>query len=135
MAKDYYQVLGVAKTASVEDIKKAFRKQALKMHPDQGGDEQAFLELKQAFEYLITNQPKDSEINLSASYDPFTDTAYYQHTFFAPEHDRMAEFERSIRAEGCPTCHGMGKISKLVDASKGFLGREERFCKCQIVKV
>ena len=32
--RDYYEVLGISKTASDEDIKKAFRKLALKFHPD-----------------------------------------------------------------------------------------------------
>lgn len=34
----YYDVLGVAKDASFDEIKKAFRKKALKEHPDKGGD-------------------------------------------------------------------------------------------------
>ena len=34
MGKDYYQILGIEKGASDEDIKKAYRKQALKWHPD-----------------------------------------------------------------------------------------------------
>jgi len=129
-----YRILGVAQDASLADIKKAFRKKALQLHPDQGGDTQAFLALKEAFEFLITNQPRDMEIGFDPSYDPFTDLDYFKHTFFAPEHDNIAEFERSVRAEGCRYCHGIGKISKLVDASKGFMGLEERFCSCQIVQ-
>jgi molecular chaperone DnaJ len=57
MAKrDYYEVLGVAKTASADEIKKAFRKAAVEHHPDRGGDETKFKEINEAYEVL-----KDSE--------------------------------------------------------------------------
>src|SRR3989338_6991232 len=51
--KDYYQVLGVQKTASEADIKSAFRKLAQKYHPDKkGGDEAKFKELSEAYSVL-----------------------------------------------------------------------------------
>lgn len=54
--KDYYKVLGVAKNASVDDIKKAFRKLARKYHPDVNpGDkrsEEKFKEINEAYEVL-----------------------------------------------------------------------------------
>ena len=37
-----YQILGVEKTASADEIKKSFRKLAMKMHPDKGGDVEKF---------------------------------------------------------------------------------------------
>lgn len=51
-AKDYYDILGVPRTASAEEIKKAFRKQARKHHPDAGGSEERFKELNEAYEVL-----------------------------------------------------------------------------------
>ena len=50
--KDYYQILGIGKNASVDEIKKAFRRQAVKHHPDQGGDEAKFKEINEAHEVL-----------------------------------------------------------------------------------
>lgn len=50
--KDYYEVLGVDKGASADEIKKAFRKNAVKHHPDKGGDEAKFKELNEAYEVL-----------------------------------------------------------------------------------
>lgn len=53
MAKDYYNVLGVDKKASKDDIKKAFRKLAHKYHPDKGGtDESKFKEITEAYSVL-----------------------------------------------------------------------------------
>ena len=54
--KDYYAVLGVAKTAAAEDIKRAYRKLARKWHPDVNpGDEKAeerFKEISEAYHVL-----------------------------------------------------------------------------------
>jgi molecular chaperone DnaJ len=51
--RDYYEVLGISKTASADEIKKAFRKAALKYHPDkEGGDEAKFKEANEAYEVL-----------------------------------------------------------------------------------
>lgn len=54
MAKrDYYEVLGVSKNASDDEIKKAFRRLAVKYHPDkEGGDEDKFKEASEAYEVL-----------------------------------------------------------------------------------
>ena len=57
--RDYYEVLGVAKNASVDEIKKAFRKAAVQYHPDkQGGDEAKFKEVNEAYEVLKDQQKR-----------------------------------------------------------------------------
>ncbi len=51
--RDYYEILGVTKSASADEIKKAFRKLAVKYHPDKdGGDEAKFKEANEAYEVL-----------------------------------------------------------------------------------
>lgn len=66
--KDYYSILGVSKTASAEEIKKKFRKLALKYHPDRNpGDEKAeakFKEISEAYEVLGDSEKR-------AKYDRF----------------------------------------------------------------
>lgn len=52
MAKNYYDILGVKKDASADEIKKAFRKKAQKHHPDAGGDEETFKQINEAYEVL-----------------------------------------------------------------------------------
>lgn len=49
---DYYAVLGISKTASQDDVKRAFRKLAMQHHPDKGGDETKFKQLNEAYSVL-----------------------------------------------------------------------------------
>lgn len=56
--KSYYDILGVPKTASADEIKKAFRKQARKHHPDAGGSEEKFKELNEAYEVLADDEKR-----------------------------------------------------------------------------
>ena len=51
--RDYYELLGISKSASDDEIKKAFRKKAIEHHPDKaGGDEAKFKEINEAYEVL-----------------------------------------------------------------------------------
>lgn len=62
MGKDYYKILGIAKNASEDDIKKAYRKLALKYHPDKNkssGAEEKFKEIAEAYEVLSDKKKRD----------------------------------------------------------------------------
>jgi curved DNA-binding protein len=72
MAKDYYSLLGVSKTATAADIKKAYRKLAVKYHPDKNpGDKKAeemFKQINEAHEVLSDGEKRKN-------YDQFGDPA------------------------------------------------------------
>ena len=55
MAKqDFYDLLGVSKSADAEELKRAYRKRVKRLHPDHGGDERRFLILQAQFEQALT---------------------------------------------------------------------------------
>ncbi len=71
MSKDYYQILGVNKNSSAEEIKKAYRKLALKHHPDKGGNQEKFKEINEAYQILSNTQKR-------AQYDQFGSAGFEQ---------------------------------------------------------
>ncbi|MCS6962024.1 MAG: molecular chaperone DnaJ [Deltaproteobacteria bacterium] len=73
MAKDYYEILGVPRNASIDDIKKAYKKLALKYHPDRNPNdkhaEEKFKEINEAYSVL-------SDPEKRAQYDQFGSAAF-----------------------------------------------------------
>lgn len=70
MSKDYYNVLGVDKSANQEEIKKAFRKLAHKYHPDKPeGDAEKFKEINQAYQVLGDEQKRKQYDQFGAGFD------------------------------------------------------------------
>src|SRR5438045_1651385 len=78
MAKrDYYEILGVEKNAAQDEIKKAYRKLAVKFHPDKNPDknsEEQFKELGEAYEALSDPQKR-------AAYDQYGHAAFDRRSF------------------------------------------------------
>lgn len=69
MGKDYYKILGVEKTASKDDIKKAFHKLAHKYHPDKGGDDSKFKEVSEAYA-ILSDEKKRAQYDTYGSTGP-----------------------------------------------------------------
>jgi len=63
-SRDYYEILGISRGASAEEIKKAYYKLAHQHHPDKGGDEKKFKEISEAYQVLSDGQKR-------AQYDKF----------------------------------------------------------------
>lgn len=60
---DPYEVLGVSRDASKEEIKKAYKKMAIRHHPDKGGDERKFQEITNAYHELTEEKPMHNEMH------------------------------------------------------------------------
>ena len=69
--RDYYEILEVNKSSSKEEIKKVYKKLALKHHPDKGGDAEKFKELSEAYAVL-------SDDNKRKQYDQFGHAGFDQ---------------------------------------------------------
>ena len=81
----YYKMLGVKKDATQNEIKKAYRKLAIKYHPDKGGDPEKFKELGTAYQTL--SDPKKRQM-----YDQFGEGAENLHSGFQSADDLFSQF-------------------------------------------
>jgi curved DNA-binding protein len=75
--KDYYQILGVSKNSTPDELKKAYRKLARKYHPDTNKDKDAeskFKDISEAYDVLSDPDKKSKYDNLGNSYNRFKTT-------------------------------------------------------------
>jgi len=103
MAKDYYEILGVDKSASENEIKRAYRKLAHQYHPDKnGGSDKKFKEINEAYQILGNKEKKE------------------QYDRFGRAFDSGGFSARSGPAEGW---EGFGGLSDILEELFGFSAR------------
>src|SRR5438132_8280461 len=70
MAKDFYEILGVNKSASADEIKRAYRNKAHEYHPDKGGgNEEKFKEANEAYQVLSNADKRSQYDRFGQTYD------------------------------------------------------------------
>ena len=116
MSKDYYNILGVEKNATQEEIKKAFRKKAHEFHPDKpGGNEAKFKEINEAYQ-VVGNEEKRQK------YDQFG-SDFDQQGGFGGGQD-WSDFMRYARqGNGNAQNFDMGDLGDIFGDIFGFGGR------------
>jgi DnaJ-class molecular chaperone len=103
--QDHYQTLGVARTATDDDIKRAYRRLASKHHPDKGGNTQDFQKIEEAYRILgdpdQRRQYDNPEIRININNGGFQNSAFDFDTIFemfgARMHPRNQQAQRNQR--------------------------------------
>lgn len=129
MGKDYYQILGVSKGAADDEIKKAYRKLALKYHPDKNksaGAEEKFKEIAEAYEVLSDKKKRDiydkyGEDGLKGGAGQGNSSNNYSYTFHGDPRATFAQFFGSSNPFGNIFGTGGSMFDDEMDFDDGFM--------------
>lgn len=116
MAEDYYQVLGVGKKATAEEIKKAYRKLAVKWHPDKNPDnkaaEEKFKKISEA--YAVLSDPKKRE-----EYDTFGSADQFRQQYSQEDIFRGFDLDEILRSFGFGGARAGGRTTTFRTSRSG----------------
>jgi curved DNA-binding protein len=117
MAEDYYKLLGLDKKAATEDIKKAYRKLALKWHPDKNPNnkaaEERFKKISEA--YAVLSDPKKRE-----EYDTFGSADQFRQRYTQEDIFRGFDLNDILRSFGFGDAGGQGSRTFRTNRGGGF---------------
>lgn len=121
MSSDFYEILGLQRGASKDDIRKAYRRLAMKEHPDKGGDAEKFKKISEAYE-ILSNDEKRSQYE-----NPFRGPMMKLRTHVHHVHVNMEDMFRGKQINlkvtltsyctrcqvTCAQCGGSGSLSPI----------------------
>jgi len=123
MAEDYYQVLGVEKKATAEEIKKAYRKLAVKWHPDKNPNnkaaaEEKFKKISEAYAVLSDQKKRDQ-------YDQFGSADQYRQQYSQEDIFRGFDLDEILRSFGFGGPRGGGRTTFRTGNKRGAGGYQD----------
>lgn len=122
MAEDYYQVLGIDKKASPDDIKKAYRKLALKWHPDKNPNnkaaEEKFKKISEAYAVLSDTEKRQQ-------YDQFGSTDRFRQQYSQEDIFRNFDLDEILKSFGFGGARGGGRTTFRTSRRGGGGARDE----------
>ena len=122
MAEDYYQVLGVEKKASADDIKKAYRKLALKWHPDKNPNnktaEEKFKKISEA--YAVLSDPEKRN-----QYDQFGSADQFRQRYSQEDIFRNFDLDEILRSFGFGGIKGGRATFRTNRRGGGYEGEDD----------
>ncbi len=122
MAEDYYQVLGVDKKATADDIKKAYRKLALKWHPDKNPNnkaaEEKFKKISEAYAVLSDDKKR-------GEYDQFGSAEQYRQQYSQEDIFRDVDLDEILRSFGFGGARAGGGRTTFRTTRRGGSARDD----------
>ena len=152
--RDYYEVLGVDKKASADEIKKAYKKMAIKYHPDRNpGDKEAedkFKEAAEAYEVLSDENKRarydqfghagmggaagggygGQGMSMDDIFSMFGDKKLKLKKYVVCEYCKGTGAEGSSGTETCPECHGTGSVTRTQQSIFGMMQTQSVCPRC-----
>ncbi len=118
--KDYYQILGISRDASPEEIKKAYYKLAHKYHPDKGGgDEKKFKEINEAYRVLSDKEKRAQYDRFGRVFEGGTDLEDFDFQWVWGRPDIDMEFDFGDLGEMMENIFGFGIPKRKRDRKRG----------------
>jgi DnaJ-class molecular chaperone len=121
---DYYNILGISKEASSEDIKNAYRRLARTNHPDKGGDKDEFQKIQEAYEILSDTDKRNAYDNKDDIKDSFG--FGFDHPFFRHHMHQEQQFvKKNDHVYNC----NISLHEVFIGITKKFRVQRNRICK------